>query len=125
MNEFTYVFDIMITIPLDIHPKWIPESYGSTIFNFLKTSILFPIVAAPICILPIVDGEGNGNPFQCFCLENPRDGEAWSAAVYGVAQGRTRLERLGSNSMQRFPFLYIFINTYLKKKKVTAILGMR
>ena len=34
-------------------------------------------------------GEGNGNPLQCFCLENPRDGEAWWAAVYGVAQSRT------------------------------------
>ena len=31
-------------------------------------------------------GEGNGNPLQCSCLENPRDGEAWWAAVYGVAQ---------------------------------------
>ena len=36
-------------------------------------------------------GEGNGNPLQCSCLENPRDGEAWWAAVYGVAQSRTRL----------------------------------
>ena len=34
-------------------------------------------------------GEGNGNPLQCSCLENPRDGEAWSAAVYGVPQNRT------------------------------------
>ena len=42
--------------------------------------------------------EGNGNPFQCFCLENPRDGGAWWAAVYGVAQSRTRLKRLSSNS---------------------------
>ena len=33
-------------------------------------------------------GEGNGNPLQCSCLENPRDGEAWWAAVYGVAQSR-------------------------------------
>ena len=33
-------------------------------------------------------GEGNGNPLQCSCLENPRDGEAWWAAVYGVAQKR-------------------------------------
>ena len=39
-------------------------------------------------------GEGNGNPLQCSCLENPRDGEAWWAAVYGVAQSRTRLKRL-------------------------------
>ena len=35
-------------------------------------------------------GEGNGNPLQCSCLENPRDGGAWWAAVYGVAQSRTR-----------------------------------
>ena len=40
-------------------------------------------------------GEGNGNPLQCSCLENPRDGGAWWAAVYGVAQSRTRLKRLG------------------------------
>ena len=37
-------------------------------------------------------GEGNGNPFQCSCLENPKDGGAWWAAVYGVAQSRTRLK---------------------------------
>ena len=43
-------------------------------------------------------GEGNGNPLQCSCLENPRDGEAWWAAVYGVVQGRTRLKRLSSSS---------------------------
>ena len=41
-------------------------------------------------------GEGNGNPLQCSCLENPRDGEAWWAAVYGVAQSRTRLTWLSS-----------------------------
>ena len=35
-------------------------------------------------------GEGNGNPLQCSCLEIPRDGGAWWAAVYGVAQRRTR-----------------------------------
>ena len=43
-------------------------------------------------------GEGNGSPLQCSCLENPRDGEAWWAAVYGVAQSRTRLKRLSSSS---------------------------
>ena len=43
-------------------------------------------------------GEGNGNPLQCSCLENPRDGGAWWAAVYGVAQSRTRLNRLSSSS---------------------------
>ena len=42
--------------------------------------------------------EGNGNPLQCSCLENPRDGGAWWAAVYGAAQSRTRLKRLSSSS---------------------------
>ena len=39
-----------------------------------------------------------GNPLQCSCLENPKDGGAWWAAVYGVAQSRTRLKRLSSSS---------------------------
>ena len=43
-------------------------------------------------------GEGNGNPLQCSCLENPRDGEAWWAAIYGVAQSQTQLKRLSSSS---------------------------
>ena len=43
-------------------------------------------------------GEGNGNPLQCSCLENPRDGGAWWPAVYGVAQSRTRLKWLSSSS---------------------------
>ena len=47
-------------------------------------------------------GEGNGNPLQCSCLENPRDRGAWWAAVYGVAQSWTRLKRLSSSSMQRW-----------------------
>ena len=43
-------------------------------------------------------GEGNGTPLQYSCLENPRDGGAWWAAVYGVAQSRTRLKQLSSSS---------------------------
>ena len=43
-------------------------------------------------------GEGNGNPLQCSCLENPRDSRAWWAAVCGVEQSRTRLKRLSSSS---------------------------
>ena len=46
-------------------------------------------------------GEGNGNPLQCSCLENPKDGGAWWAAVYGVAQSRTQLKRLSSSSRQK------------------------
>ena len=45
-------------------------------------------------------GEGNGNPLQCSCLENLRDGGAWWAAVHGVAQSRTRLKRLSSSSSE-------------------------
>ena len=43
-------------------------------------------------------GEGHGNPLRCSCLENPRDRGAWWAAVYGVAQSRTRLKQLSSSS---------------------------
>ena len=43
-------------------------------------------------------GEGNGNPLQCSRLDNPRDGRAWWAAVYGVTQNQTRLKQLSSNS---------------------------
>ena len=46
-------------------------------------------------------GEGNGKPLQCSCLQNPRDGGAWWAAVYGVTQSRTRLKRLSSSSSRK------------------------
>ena len=51
-------------------------------------------------------GEGNGNPLQCSCLEYPRDGEVWWAAVYGVAQSRTRLKRLSSSSSSMFKLVF-------------------
>ena len=57
----------------------------------------------PPCYLPgakLWTGEGNGNPLQCSCLENPRDGGAWWAAVYGVTQSQTRLKRLSSKLME-------------------------
>ena len=44
-------------------------------------------------------GEGNGNPLQCSCLENPRDGGAWWAAVSGAAQSRTQLKRRSSSNI--------------------------
>ena len=46
-------------------------------------------------------GEGNGNPLQSSCLENPRDGGAWWAAIYGVTQSWTRLKRLSSSSSNK------------------------
>jgi len=51
-------------------------------------------------------GEGNGNPLQCSCLENPRDMGAWWAAVCGVAQSRTRLKRLSSSSSVSFHVIF-------------------
>ena len=45
-----------------------------------------------------VVGEGNGNPLQCSCMENPRDGGVWKAAVHAVTQSQTRLKQLSSSS---------------------------
>ena len=53
-------------------------------------------------------GEGNGSPPQCSCLENPRDGGAWRAAVYGVAQSRTQLKWLSSSSSAMFSSMRSF-----------------
>ena len=54
-------------------------------------------------------GEGNDNPLQCSCLENPRDRGAWWEAVYGVAQSQTRLKWLNSNSSIICSILYILL----------------
>ena len=53
-------------------------------------------------------GEGNGNPLQCSCLENPRDRGVWWAAVYGVPESRTRLKRLSSSS-RHWPRKFLII----------------
>ena len=57
-------------------------------------------------------GEGNGNPLQCSCLENPRDGGAWRAAVYGVAQSWTQLKRLSSSSSMYLLYVSMFLCLY-------------
>ena len=54
-------------------------------------------------------GEGNGNPLQCSCLENPRDGGAWWSIVHGVTKSQTRLKRLSSSSSSS-----IFLLSFLK-----------
>ena len=59
-------------------------------FHFCNDDLVHP--------QPPTFGKGNGNPLQCSCLENPRDGGAWWTAVYGVAQSWTRLKRLSSSS---------------------------
>ena len=62
--------------------------------------------------LPCIE-EGNGNPLQCSCLENPREGEALWAAVSGVAQSQTRLKRLSSSSSMRVLFLTFWEKFFL------------
>ena len=64
------------------------------------------------------NGEGSGNPLQCSCLENPRDRGAWWAAVYGVAQSRTRLKRLSSSSSSSIVYIIFkrsFSPTFLEE----------
>ena len=58
-------------------------------------------------------GEGNGNPLQCSCLENPRDGEAWWATVYGVTQSRTWLKWCSSSRATIGLWIY-YDNQYIK-----------
>ena len=52
-------------------------------------------------------GEGNGKPLQCSCLENPRDGGAWWAAISGIAQSLTQLKRLSSSSSSKHSADYL------------------
>ena len=58
-------------------------------------------------------GEGNGNPLQYSCLENPRDEGAWWAAVCGVAQSRTRLKQLSSSSIKATVGEILYLVIYL------------
>ena len=60
-------------------------------------------------------GEGDGSPLQCSCLENPRDGGAWWAAVYGVAQSWTRLKLLSSMYIYTFILFKILLSYKLSK----------
>ena len=59
---------------------------------------------SPSCI-----GEGNGNPLQCSCLENPRDRGAWWVAIYEVAQSRTQLKRLSSSIYPTYKWYHMIL----------------
>ena len=68
-------------------------------------------------------GEGNGNPLHCSCLENPRDGQVWWAAIYGVAQSQTQLKWLSSssrNTILEFSKSIVFVIQKNKSIKETA-----
>ena len=74
-----------------------------TISHFMETVTDFIFLGSKItaygdCIHEIKRHLLLGNPLQCSCLENPRDGGAWWAAIYGVTQSRARLKRLSSSS---------------------------
>ena len=60
-------------------------------------------------LMPLLTGEENGNPLQCSCLENPRNGGALWAAIYGVAQSRTRLKWLSSSNALLAPVIIILL----------------
>ena len=66
-------------------------------------------------------GEGNGNPLQCSCLQNPRDRGAWWAAVHGVAQSQTRLQRLtsssSSSSVESLSHVRIFVTPWTEARQ--------
>ena len=85
--------------------KWLSSSSSSRWHDFLMVSVTLEGYRTEWLhfhfSLSLI-GEGNGNPLQCSCLENPRDGGAWLAAVYGVTQSRTRLKWLSSSSSSRW-----------------------
>ena len=85
---------------------------------YLAQAMIFPLVmygceswtikkasAKELMLLNCGIGEGNGNPLQCSCLENPKEGGAWWAAIYGVAQSQTQLKRQSSSSPLYSPTL--------------------
>ena len=83
--------------PKSSHPLPLPQSpKDCSIHQCLFCCLVYRVIVTiflksiNMCSVSCI-GEGNGNPLQCSCLENPRDGIAWRAAIYGVAQSRTRL----------------------------------
>ena len=76
-------------IPRTVEPGRLQSIWSWRVAHDWATSLSFSLS----CI-----GEGNGNPLQCSCLENARDSRAWWAAVYGIAESRTRLKQLSSSS---------------------------
>ena len=87
-------------MPGKSHGRRSPVGYSPWCREESDTTERLPFDFSLSCI-----GEGSGNPLQCSCLENPRDGGAWWAAVYGVAQSQTQLKRLSSSSSSRVAYL--------------------
>ena len=90
-----------------------------TLSDLMDCSLLGPFVhiITVKTYLKCLIGEGNGNPLQCSCLENPRDRGAWWAAVYGDAQSRTWLKWLSSsNGIQLEAQITLHLEKYGKKE---------
>ena len=94
--------------------------YLVTFFILFKRIWFFNTMRRKVLLINISIREGNGNPLQYSCLENPRDGGAWWAAIYRVTQSRTQLKRLSisiSNGMTKDfckPCFYLYSqNVYL------------
>ena len=113
-NQFNFCKDVrMITMArhsstLAWRIPWMDEPGGLQSMGSLRVGHDWATSLSLSCI-----GEGNGNPLQCSCLENPRDGGAWWAAIYGVAQSWTRLKRLSLVQQHWWWFCYIFLMLYL------------
>ena len=88
-------------VPLAVGPcPWLflMGLHKSSTFHSRRGRVLSLQLSVGLALSYSVNGEGNGNPLQCSSLENPRDGGAWWAAIYGAAQSRTRLKWLSSSS---------------------------
>ena len=78
-------------------PNYVCTNLITLASSSLKSSTIaswYEITLVHLALPPLISGEGNGNPLQYSCLENPRDRGAWWVAVHGVAQSRTQLKRL-------------------------------
>ena len=107
---------LLVTPRTAAHQASLSITNSRSLLKLMSIELVMPsnhlILCCPLLLLPSIFpsirifsnesvlciGEGNGNPLQCSCLENPRDRGAWWAAVYGVARGRTRVKRLSSSS---------------------------
>ena len=90
-----------------IHSQSQPSSFFSIWYQYWFYFFILP-GAKNYTLLFFIPGEGNGNPLQYSCLENPRDWRTWCAAVYGVAQSWTWLKWLSSSSSFFIPRHFLF-----------------
>ena len=87
------IYNVVLVLGIQQSHSDIYCIYAYILYNTISPCCLF-ILYIVVCIC----GEGNGTPLQYSCLENPMEGGAWWAAIYGVAQSRTRLKQLSSSS---------------------------